>query len=474
MKILMTGATGLLGNLLGQALVERGHQITITTRTPESARARLSFPCEILQFDVTSDSSFSNETSKKLSSSENSMSLSSIDTFIHLAGEGIADKKWTNKRKQQLRDSRVRTAEQMISKLNAAGAQIKTVITASGIGIYGDRGDEELDEQSAPGENFVSKLCLEWESTTRKAFPNARWIALRTAPVLSTQGGYLEKVVPIFKSLGASILGNGKQYVAWIHVEDWVRLTMWSLENLSVEGPINATAPEPVRNSEWTERLAKALATFRSLPVPAFALKIIYGELAPVLFSSQRATPRKALAHGFRFLFPSPESAFANLFSGQVAGEFKLVRQQWVPRLPHEIFDFFATAENLGRLTPEFLGFQIIGKSTPKIQNGTLIDYKIKVHGIPMRWRTEISDWQPGKSFHDEQLKGPYSRWSHTHGFRQFQGGTVLSDEVIYKMPLGRLGLLLTSQLVRGDVNQIFNYRAQVIAEMFMPKGEIS
>ncbi len=190
MKILFSGGTGLLGSELGQALAKNGHQLLVLTRDKEKAASRKLFPCEFLNWDQL-------PSAKDL--------LSDVNALIHLAGEGIADQRWTGGRKQVLYDSRIKTALAAVHALQTSEAPIDTVITASATGIYGDRGDEVLTENSATGNDFASKLCLDWEAATRGAFTNSRWVALRTAPVLSPNGGFLGRVLPIFAILALEI-----------------------------------------------------------------------------------------------------------------------------------------------------------------------------------------------------------------------------------------------------------------------------
>jgi len=295
MKILITGGTGLLGSVLSEALIKKGHELILLTRDRTSAGRHVKFPCELLQWDADSPA------------------LKTVEVFIHLAGENIAEGRWTPKRKKALRDSRILTAESAISKLKRANAKINLVITSSAMGIYGDCGDEELTEGSSPAEDFIGRLCQDWEAATRTAFPESRWCALRTSPVLSNSGGYLEKVIPIFKTMGGSNLGDGKQFMSWIHQDDWLRLAVEVVEDENLHGPINLTSPHPLRNSAWTRALIDALHTFRNFPVPRFALKVAFGELAELMMASQRVIPQKALNRNFQFHYPDAKSAFTNL-----------------------------------------------------------------------------------------------------------------------------------------------------------------
>ncbi|MBS1961159.1 MAG: SRPBCC family protein [Bdellovibrionales bacterium] len=150
---------------------------------------------------------------------------------------------------------------------------------------------------------------------------------------------------------------------------------------------------------------------------------------------------------------------------------FVLESEQWVPRPVAEVFDFFSRAENLERITPPFLGFRVKGMSTPAIEEGTLIDYRLRIHGVPVGWRTRIEEWVPGERFVDVQLRGPYALWHHTHTFAAENGGTRMRDRVRFRLPLGALGRLVAGALVRRDVSAIFAYRSRVISDLFPPKA---
>jgi uncharacterized protein (TIGR01777 family) len=294
MRILLTGATGLLGRELGRELIRLGHDLTAVSRAPDRAGATL--PCRWIGW------------------SDSSGGLAEVDTLIHLAGAGIADRRWSTRRKQVLRDSRLQTAKDALALVHRAGASLKTVVTASAVGIYGDRGETMITEETPAGDDFAARLCVDWEAAT-KGF-EGRWIALRTAPVLTKQGGVLGRMIPPFRSFGASRIGSGRQFMPWIHIHDWVRLVIWCLDRSSLSGPVNLSAPGVPRNAEFTLELKKALRTFSGLAIPAPVLRLALGEMASMLLASQRVVPEKALASGFEFEFADLHTALADLLKG--------------------------------------------------------------------------------------------------------------------------------------------------------------
>jgi ligand-binding SRPBCC domain-containing protein len=254
--------------------------------------------------------------------------------------------------------------------------------------------------------------------------------------------------------------------MSWIHLDDVVSLLMAPLEDPKAPSVIHGVAPHPVRNSEFTQVLAKAMRKSALFPAPAVALRAALGaELAQVVLSSQRV--RSAAPEGFQFRYPDLSLALGALCGPEAQGEHEIDVFQWVPQKPAEVFPFFSDERNLERITPEFLGFQVLKKSTPQIQEGTLIDYRLKIHGVPARWRTRIEEWVPGERFVDTQLSGPYKKWHHMHRFQSLGGGTLLRDTVRYVIPAGALGNLALGGLIQRDVQRIFGYRKKVIRELF-------
>jgi uncharacterized protein (TIGR01777 family) len=278
MKILMSGATGLIGSQLKPRLESRGHQIIPLGRKDFPPRAEL---------------------------------FKNVNGLIHLAGENVAAGRWTSERKQALRDSRVETAVKIREALHEASHHLNFVMSASGIGFYGDRKAEALSETSPPGDDFLSRLCLEWEAAV-DTIPADRHVKFRLGVVMSSEGGFLKQVTPIFKRFGASRLGSGKQWFSWIHIEDVLNIFCRAVET-PMDGVYNLTSPNPVTNADLTRALAKGLDVWPSLPVPRFVLRLMYGELGTALLSSQRALPKRLLNDGYDFVRPELNRVLAEL-----------------------------------------------------------------------------------------------------------------------------------------------------------------
>lgn len=453
MKVLMTGATGFVGRKLVASLVERGHEIVALTRSVESARKKIGYPCGFFKWDG-------------LSETVPARALEGVDAVVHLAGEGVADKRWTESQKQKILNSRTLSTKSLVQALQKLSAPPKVFLSASAIGFYGDRGEETLTEASPQGSGFLSDVCVAWESEARKC-ARTRNVQCRIGIVLGEGGGALKPMVPLFQSGVGGPLGSGSQWMSWIHLDDLVGMLTWALENPEVEGVFNAVAPNPVRNREFTQALARVLRVPAFFTAPAFALRLALGEMSKVVLASQKVLPSRSLEKGFRFKYSNLDAALESLFGKKNANSELLYREQFIPLPKAEIFPFFADAKNLETITPPFLGFKVLDSSTPKIQEGTLINYRLRLHGVPLRWRTRIEEWAPSDHFVDTQLKGPYRLWHHTHLFLTVPGGTVMKDIVRFRVPLGLVGRLIAGAWVRRDVENIFDYRWKKVDELF-------
>ena len=453
MKVLISGATGLIGQAIGQELVRRGHSVVALSRDIERARMQLSFPCEIRKW-------------KHFSESPEFLAGDKFDSVIHLSGESVADKRWSVEQKKIIYDSRVVGTRVLAEALRDRG--VKTWVHGSAIGLYGDAQDQWVSEESPAGNDFLASVVKDWEAEAIKAQNSlsVRLTMIRTGIVLSSQGGALAKIFDIFhRGVGGS-LGDGKQYMSWIHIYDLVNLFLFALENREVSGAINGSALHPVSNKEFTSTLARAMGHREFIATPKFALKLALGEMANVVLASVRAKT-KADSLGFKFKFTKLDEALEDLCRGMNDKSRVLEAEQFINRPLNEIFEFFSDEHNLEELTPPFLNFKVLGSTTEKVQKGTLIDYQLSLHGIPMKWKTLIKEWDRGKSFIDEQLKGPYEKWHHTHEFESLGNGTLIRDRVLFKLPLGALGDTAASWKVIGDVNNIFKFRRSKIVELF-------
>ena len=444
MKILMTGATGHVGNYVGRRLVELGHEVVVISRSKDKALHYLEFPAEVIEHDLVGHVL----PEKK---------LHGVEAIIHLMGETV-DGRWTAKKKELILKSREASSENLVKHLPAS---VKVIVSASAQGIYGDHKAHDVTEKTKLGSDFLAEVCKKWEAPFKNL--SIRNVQLRIGLVLDPQSGVLRKMIPLFQRGLGGTLGSGDQYMSWIAIEDLTEIIVEALNNEKYSGPINCSANNPVTNKEWTKLLGKALNAPSSPPVPSFALRIALGEMASAVLGSIKMTPEKLNALHFKFKHADLKDYFKQRLEPYKNGQYFYSVKQYVPREIEGVFKFFSEAANLEQITPPFLNFQVTHMSTKTIHEGTLIDYKLNLKGIPMKWKTLIAKWDPPHSFVDTQLKGPYQLWHHTHRFEKLGNGTLLSDEVRYKLPLGFLGQVMASTFVQKDVEKIFKFRREVI-----------
>lgn len=449
MKVLITGATGLIGKEVGKALAEKGHEIFVIARNKKKAQQQLPFPCVIIQGDL-------NEAPIR------DQKLESIEGVINLMGESVVGDRWTDKKKKSIVRSRVDGTRHLLQSLTS---RLQVFVSGSAIGYYGDRKADILSEDQPPGDDFLAQVCVDWEKEAAKA--PCRHVFIRTGIVLARQGGALDKMLLPFRLGIGGVLGDGNQWMSWIHLQDIVGLFVMALENPKASGPINGVAPRPVTNRDFSKSLAKALHKTLGPPVPVLAVKALFGEAATAIVSSIRGSAERAEALEYEYKFTDIDDAFEDICAPLRNGEEVFYSEQFLPMKPEEVFPYFREAKNLEELTPPTLNFNIEKVSTDEVQQGTIIDYKLKIRGIPVKWKTEIDEWKPPYRFVDNQVKGPYSLWHHTHEFKAFCGGTLMTDKVRYRLPLGPIGWLCGLPFVKKEVQGIFNFRREKITSAY-------
>jgi len=298
MKILVTGSSGLVGTVLGQTLAKAGHTVCRLVR-PQSAAGEGANEGFAVAWDPCTG--------------ELGGAGVGADAVVNLAGASIADGRWTAQRKEQLRASRIDTTRALVNALAKMNARPSVLISASAIGIYGNRGNETLTEDSKPGTDFLAGLAQEWEAEALKAEAlGIRVVLARFGIILAREGGALPKMMLPFKFGAGGKLGSGQQWMSWVALEDVVGILRFAIENNSARGPINIASPQPVQNAEFTKVLASALHRPALFPAPAFALQLALGEMADaLLLSSQRVAPQALEKLGYRFLHSDLTPALA-------------------------------------------------------------------------------------------------------------------------------------------------------------------
>jgi uncharacterized protein (TIGR01777 family) len=296
MHILLTGGTGLIGRRLCKHWLAQGHQLTVLSRKPdEVARLCGANVRGIAHFD--------------------DIGTQHVDAVVNLAGAPIADRPWTRKRKILLWDSRITLTEQLVTWLERREQKPDVLISGSAVGWYGDGGERELDENAQPvSEDFASRLCIAWEETAQRAESlGIRVVLVRTGLVLADEGGMLQRLLPPFKMGMGGPIGNGRQWMPWVHIEDQIALIDFLMSRDDARGPYNACAPSPVRNRDFAKTLASVLHRPSFMPMPAVALRVLLGELSILLLGGQRARPDRLQEAGFTFRFTDLRAALENL-----------------------------------------------------------------------------------------------------------------------------------------------------------------
>ena len=291
MTILVSGASGLIGQCVVSHAVRAGHDVIRLVRTRELASANgIYWNPDAGEIDIDQ--------------------LNGIDCVVHLAGKNVAAGRWNAKLKDEILQSRVKGTRLLAETFSRIKQPPKTFIMASAVGYYGDRGDELLHENSAPGEGFLSEVCQAWEAEAQPLIDaKIRTVKLRIGVVLTHKGGALPKMLSPFKMGMGGKIGNGRQYMAWITLEDLIGLILFVIDNDNIAGPINAVAPQPVTNAEFTQTLGKTLNRPTFMSVPAAALKLAVGDMAEELLKSSRAVPTALTKYGYQFTHPDLETA---------------------------------------------------------------------------------------------------------------------------------------------------------------------
>jgi uncharacterized protein (TIGR01777 family) len=452
MRVLVTGATGFIGRNLLTHLKSRGHEVHALSRDPKTAEENL--PVEARCFAW-------NYETREIDPS----AFDRVDAVIHLAGENVAEGRWTEKKKRKILESRELGTNHLIDTIESLKEKPKILIAASAVGYYGHRGEELLSEESGAGGDLLAEICKRWEAAVNNASKFvARTVVVRIGIVLGRQGGALERMLPIFQLGLGGRLGLGTQWMPWVHVDDLSRLFLFLLENEFCSGPYNGTAPEPVTNADFTEALASRIGRRAFLNTPETLLKILMGEMAGIVLTSSRAIPDIALDAGFEFNYPKLGRALSHLLQNPYR---ELTREQSVPRPLDEVFPFYTKAENLEKVTPPFLHFNIKRVTTETMRKGTEVKYRIRLHGIPIGWTTLIKEWNPPHDFLDIQTKGPYKHWHHYHEFESRDGGTLIRDIVQYQLYMEPFSTLILGAKVDRDLKMIFAYRRRAIEKLF-------
>lgn len=301
MKIIMTGGTGMIGQAFSKLAVDRGHQIVVLSRNP--ARTSASREIQYLGWDGRTEEGWGK-------------AIEEMDAVINLAGANIGEKAWTPERKREIRESRLQAGAAVTRAFQAAVHRPRVLMQASAIGYYGNTGDREVDENSGATNDYLGKLCVDWENSTRSVEElGVRRIVLRTGLVLDKSGGALGKLLLQYQLFAGGPLGSGKQWWPWIHLQDQAMAMLFLLENEQEHGVYNLCVPNPARMADVGKALGKVLKRPYWMPVPAFGLKIVLGEMSKIVLEGQRAIPKRLIEAGYPYQFADLERALVEIFT---------------------------------------------------------------------------------------------------------------------------------------------------------------
>lgn len=452
MKVLVTGATGFVGNVLLKELDKKGHEVVVITRNQKTARVKLPVITKIHECDLNNEI-------------PSSSIFDGVQAVIHLAGENIAGGRWTASRKKKILNSRKQSTANLAKALSYLKEKPDVLVSASAVGFYGNRSDELLNENSKAGSDYLAEVCRVWEEETLEAsMAGIRTVNYRLGVVLGFGGGAMGKMWAPFKLGFGGRLGSGQQWMSWIHVKDLACAMVHAIEHPELSGVYNAVSPNPVTNMTFTRKLEKAMDQKAPFPVPAFALKAVTGEMSQILLHSQRVSSQKLCDTGFKFKFPNLSHALREICEH---ANHEICFAQWVPSSNTKTLSFFEHPENIEKVTPPSMNLKVGKVSEEALREGTRIPLSFTILNFPIEWITKVKAWNPGKGFSDTQVKGPFSSWNHTHEFESTQGGTLIREQIEYQLPFGSLGDMVAGAWVRTKLETLLNYRIEKTEKYF-------
>ena len=295
-RVTLTGATGLLGTRLVRTLRERGDEVTVLSRSPDKARQALGGDVEAHHWDPGAGPAPAE-------------ALAGRDAVVHLAGENVAQR-WSDGAKRRIHDSREQGTRHLVEGLRAAEPRPAALVSSSAVGYYGPHGEEELPEDTPPGDDFLARVCVVWEREAQAAEAlGMRVVRVRTGVVLDKDGGALGKMLPFFKAGVGGPVAGGRQLMPWVHADDVAGIYLRAIDDAAWSGAVNATAPRPVSNKDFSKALGRALHRPAIAPVPAFAIQLLYGDMSEIVTKGQNAVPRRTLELGYRHRHPDLDEA---------------------------------------------------------------------------------------------------------------------------------------------------------------------
>lgn len=303
-KVCISGATGFIGSRLTAKLKSAGYSVLAFSRNPGRASSQLKTADEYAEWDTSSPGKLR-------------LAIEGAEAVVNLAGASILGSRWNEEYKQEIYNSRIDGTRALVEAINSAKSPPKVFISTSAVGYYGDTGERIVTEEEAAADTFLAKVTADWEAEAMKVNPDSRLVLPRIGIVLSTESGALKQMMPAFKWYVGGAIGSGKQYLAWIHIDDLVNMIIFAIENGSLSGAVNATSPNPVTMREFAKTLGKVMGKPSIFRVPGFAAKLVLGEAAETVLSGTRAIPKAALESGYEFEFTELRAALSDLINAE-------------------------------------------------------------------------------------------------------------------------------------------------------------
>jgi uncharacterized protein (TIGR01777 family) len=476
MRVLVTGATGLVGRALTLRLQRDGHQVVAMSRDLTRASFVLGPEVELLATGCSSD--------------ELAAAMRHVDAVVNLAGDPLFSGRWDAAKKRRMVESRVGLTARLVRAMEASGAPPSVLVSASAVGIYGDAGERDCPEDAAPAADYLGRLAQDWEAAARGAERlGVRVVLPRIGIVLDLSGGALLKMLPVFLTGGGGPLGSGRQWMSWVHLDDLLEMILTALHERRWSGAFNAVAPTPVRNAAFSSALGAALGRPAFLPAPSFAVRLALGEAAEVVLGGQRVLPERLREWGVQLAHPVLSEALGHLLAPRDAirigaaeappdsaylrargAAYHLAARTLVRGDPGELRSFFRDGRSLGPLTPGFISMEPVGESASgPIRAGDTLEYRVRVGPTPvaMPWLTLIEEVHDDGGFVDSAPRSPYASWWHVHTFQDVEGGVEVRDDAYYSPPLGPLGRLTHPLSVAPILRTVFACRAHALGRRF-------